>query len=192
MTAPLPDSDPRLDFLLARSSALALTEPAPGGATLRALLQAACSVPDHAKQQPFRFVVVEGDARARFGQALAEVAAEKNPALSDFHRDKIQQKAFFAPLLVALIASPRPGSSVPIWEQEATAACTGFALILAAEALGYGAVWKSSPVHEGRALNELLGLQENERFLGWVNLGTHARERKPRLPCDLDQLVRTL
>lgn len=184
--------DPRLSFLSARTSALALTEPAPDRATLSAILEAACAVPDHASLRPFRFVVVTGDARPRFGDALAQAAREVDPGLSAPIFEKIRQKAFFAPALVVLIASPRVGAKVPVWEQEASAACTGFALVLAAEALGYGAVWKSAPFHEGRALDELLGLSTGERFLGWVNLGTHARDRKPRATPDLEQLVRWL
>ncbi|HSC85653.1 MAG TPA: nitroreductase, partial [Polyangiaceae bacterium] len=185
-------ADPRLNFLTGRSSALALTEPAPSDATLDQLLAAATAVPDHAGLRPFRFVIVQGEARERFGQALAAVAEEQEGTLSEFARNKLVQKAYFAPCLVALVSSPRVGVKVPTWEQEASAACTGFALVLAAEAVGLGAVWKSAPVHEGRALTELLGLAEQERFLGWVNLGTHGRPTRPRAPEDLSRLVTRL
>jgi nitroreductase len=178
--------------LTQRTSALALTDPAPDSAQLDKLLAAACAVPDHSSLRPFRFVVVRGDARRAFGEALARVAIDRDPNLGDFAREKLVQKAYFAPCLVALVASPRPGVKVPVWEQEATAACSGFALVLAAEALGFGAVWKSAPVHEGAALTELLGLGPAERFLGWVNLGTHARETRPRPVEDVSVRVRTL
>lgn len=158
---------------------------------MRELLEAACAVPDHKMLQPFRFVVAEGDARAQFGEALAAVALEAMPDLSEPKLMKIREKAFFAPALVALISSPRE-ANVPAWEQEATAACTGFALVLAAEALGFGAVWKSAPVHEGAALDALLGLRKGERFLGWVNVGTRTGERKPRAVPDLERLVTRL
>jgi len=182
----------RLAFLTRRTSAIGLGEPGPDPATLDRLLAAACAVPDHSLLQPFRFVVVDTQARQRFGEALAAVARELDPNLQEFHATKLVNKAFFGPCLVALIASPRPGAKVPVWEQEASAACTGFALVLAAEALGFGAVWKSAPVHEGRALAELLALSPGERFLGWVNLGTNTRETKPRAPVDLSRLVKRL
>lgn len=189
MTLP---SDSRLDFLVQRSSALALSDPAPDGDALLRIFEAACGVPDHKTLRPYRFVVVERDARARFGDALALAARDAVADLSDAKAQKIRDKAFFAPMLIALIASPRMEASVPRWEQDATAACTGFALVLAAEALGFGAVWKSAPVHEGRAIDDLLALAPHERFLGWVNLGARAGDKKPRARPDLAALVTRL
>ncbi len=180
--------DPRLAFLHNRTSATTLTGPAPSERELRELLEAACAVPDHKMLQPYRFVVARGDARAAFGDALAAAALQAMPELPAPKLNKVREKAFFAPALVALVSSPRE-ANVPVWEQEAAAACTGFALVLAAEALGFGAVWKSAPVHEGAALYELLGLRAGERFLGWVNVGTRTGERKPRSAPDLERLV---
>ena len=50
---------------------------------------------------------------------------------------KMRGKAFAAPCTVAVIAAPRP-SNVPVWEQVASASCTGYAMVLAATALGLG------------------------------------------------------
>ena len=187
----MPATETRLSFLTHRTSAVRLSDPAPDHGQIREVLGAACSVPDHGRLRPYRFVVVAGDARERFGQALADVAVAANPAASA-HAEKIKNKAYFAPMLVALISSPRPGSSIPVWEQEATAACAGYAVVLAAEALGFGAVWKSAPVHDGDALQALLQLSAHERFLGWVNIGTRADRPLTRPVVDVDALITTL
>jgi nitroreductase len=187
----MPASETRLSFLTHRTSAIRLSEPAPDHGTLRELLGAACTVPDHGRLRPYRFVVVGGDARERFGQALADAAVAANPGATA-HAEKIKNKAFFAPVLVALLSSPRQGSSIPVWEQEATAACAGYAVVLAAEALGFGAVWKSAPVHEGEALQTLLHLSPHERFLGWVNIGTRADRPLTRPVVDVEALITTL
>ena len=81
-------------------------------------------------------------------------------------------KAYAAPCAVVLIASPRLESNVPEWEQVASASCTGYAMVLAATALGLGAVWKSAAVLEATPVRALFGLAEHERLLGWVNLGS--------------------
>ena len=52
-----------------------LTEPGPSDEQLNALLRLAARVPDHGKLGPWRFVVIAGDARARAGDALANVIA---------------------------------------------------------------------------------------------------------------------
>src|SRR5664280_2866448 len=56
--------------------------------------------------------------------------------------DKMRSKAYAAPCSIMLIASPDTTSNVEVWEQVASASCTGYAIVLAATGLGYGAVWK--------------------------------------------------
>ncbi len=184
-------ADPRLAFLSQRTSAIRLAAPAPDDAAIRSILAAATAVPDHARLKPYRFVVVQGEARDHFGTALALAAVAKNPASAAF-ADKVKNKALFAPLLIAVVSSPRPGASVPVWEQEATAACAGFGVVLAAEALGYGAVWKSAPVHDGHALTSLLAQKDGEKLLGWVNIGTRTDTPLQRPSVDLEALITIL
>jgi nitroreductase len=152
----------------------ALVEPGPDAAQLDVLLRAATTVPDHGTLRPWRFVVVSGDERDRFGAALASVALEQKADLPLAAVEKMRSKAFVAPTMVVIVASPVQGNKVPVWEQEASAACTGFALALAAHALGLGAMWKSAPFRSGGDLGELLELTDGEQILGWVNVGTAA------------------
>jgi nitroreductase len=95
-----------------------------------------------------------------------------------------------------LIASPNPESNVPEWEQVASASCTGYAVVLAATALGFGAVWKSAAVLEATPIRALFALAPGERLLGWINLGTPgAPSRKKQSGGEVDDrrpLVTTL
>jgi nitroreductase len=91
-----------------------------------------------------------------------------------------------------LIASPDPGSNVPVWEQVASASCTGYAMVLAATGLGYGAVWKSAAVLDTEPVRTLFALTEDEQLLGWVNIGTAGRTSTRKIesePTDLGRLV---
>lgn len=181
-------TDP-IDFLLSRRSAGTLGEPGPTRAQLDRILLATGGVPDHGLLRPFRFVVVEGDGRKHFGDALASVAADRKPGIPEAALDKMRSKAFRSPTIILLIASMKP-SKVEIWEQHATAACAGYAIVLAAYALGVGAAWKSVPFTRGRALTELLGLGDGEDMLGWIHLGTSARDEAPvRAPLDLSAVA---
>lgn len=182
---PTPDPNDMLDFLCARRSAPALEAPGPTRAQLDRILLAAGAVPDHGRLRPFRFAVVESDGRAAFGDALARAAAERKPELAEAALEKTRAKAFRSPTIVVLIASPKPGK-IEIWEQHASAACAGYAITLAAYALGVGAAWKSVPFTKGKALTELFGLGEAEEMLGWIHLGTPSGAEAPAARPTLD------
>jgi len=164
--------------MLARRSVATFVEPGPSPQELELILAAAATVPDHGNLHPWRFVVVQGEGREPFGDALVASAVEATPELPVELREKTRRKAFLAPCLVALIASPVEPSKVPVWEQVVAASCTGYAIVLAADALGLGAVWKTASVLDGQPLRELLAMAEGEQLLGWVNLG-HRPDREP-------------
>lgn len=172
-----------LDLLIGRRSAAALATPAPTDAQLKSILRAAASVPDHNKLRPYRFVVIRGEARQRFGAALALAAIEAGA--DDITIAKARRKPLFGPLLVAIIASPVTHNSVPVWEQVATASLTGYAMVLAATAVGVGAVWKSGRHLDEAPIKLLLDMGPDEQLLGWINLGTvPLRDGRPMGPKD--------
>ena len=179
-----------LDLILNRRSDAHLVAPGPDAEQLELLLQAATTVPDHNTLRPYRFVVVPADGQARFGDALASAVAAANPVAEQLQLDKARAKAFVAPCRIVLIASPQP-HKVPAWEQVATAACCGYAIALAATALGLGAVWKSAGIMRGGDLDALFGLAADEQILGWVNVGTRTVDPADdqRRPVELADLV---
>lgn len=159
--------------LLDRRSTAALVEPGPTPTQIDTVLRAATTAPDHGRIRPWRFVVVTGDARERFADALEDGGAARDADIPDTARAKLRSKAFVAPTLVAVIAAPR-AHKVERWEQVASAACTGYAMVLAAHALGLGAMWKSVPFRTGPLLRQVLGMGADDELLGWVLLGTPA------------------
>jgi nitroreductase len=171
--APTQTSVELLGALLERRSTAALVEPGPDEAELDLLLQAAATAPDHGRLQPWRFVVIEGEARERFADALEDGGAARDPDLPDGVRQKLRSKAFVAPTLIAVVAAPRP-AKVERWEQVASAAASAFGIVMAAHALGMGAMWKSVPFRTGPLLAELLDMETDDELLGWVLVGTPA------------------
>ncbi len=155
-------------------------EPDPAGrpptsADLERILVTATTVPDHGDLRPWRFAVSVGPGRDRFAEALvAGLIEAKGPDQPPVVVAKMRNKAYAAPCSVVLIASPDPTSNVEIWEQVASASCTGYAMVLAATGLGYGAVWKSAGVLGTTPVRALFDLTVNESLLGWVNVGTPA------------------
>lgn len=151
-----------------RSTKVAQLEaPAPSGADLDALIALAARAPDHGKLGPWRFVIFEGEGRARAGAALAAAAdaAQAESARMLFAR---------APLCVMVVASPKPSVKVPEWEQVLSAGAVCYGLLLGAHAMGYAGCWLTEwPAFDARA-RAALGLAEAERIAGFVYLGSAA------------------
>ncbi len=172
-SSPPPSGAEILGALLDRRSTAALVEPGPDEVEIDLILQAAATAPDHGRLRPWRFVVVEGEARERFADALEDGGLALEADLPASRREKLRSKAFVAPTLIAVVAAPRP-AKVERWEQVASAACTGFAIVVAAHALGFGAMWKSVPFRTGPLLADMFDLEPDDELLGWVLVGTPA------------------
>jgi nitroreductase len=173
MTAPLVPRPEALDFLLTRRSrsARTLAEPGPGRAALATLLTAAARAPDHGKLEPWRFVVIEGAARARVSAAVAD----RGRALG--HEPAAVEKAAAAftqgAVIVAVVASPKPSEKIPVTEQTLSAGAVCLGLLNAALAAGWGANWLTGWAATDRPfLGETLGLAAHEWVAGFVHLGT--------------------
>lgn len=165
---------PALHALDARRSVPAkqLGEPGPDAATLMRMLTSAVRVPDHGKLVPYRFLRLAGDARHSLGAFLAERALQRDPQVSAAQLDKDRQRFSHAPLIITVIASPRPNPKVPEAEQLMTAGCVCFALLQAAQAFGFGAQWLTAWMAFDPAVHAHLGLAEGEQIAGFIHIGT--------------------
>ncbi|NKX43676.1 nitroreductase family protein [Roseicyclus persicicus] len=187
------DMDPRtpLDFLLTRRSVPVrmLGDPVPDDATLRTLLTAAARVPDHGKLVPFRFEVLRKPAIARLARLTREIgtAQGRDP-------DKLEKQAGAfddAPLTVAVICRPNTVSTVPLVEQEQSAALACLSLVNAAEAAGYGGHWLTSWMARDAAfLQAAFAIAAPEVVAGFVHLGTPRHQPADRPRPDIDALTR--
>lgn len=182
-----------LELLQQRHSAPSrqLGEPAPDDATLRLLLETAIRVPDHGKLEPFRLVLLRGDAKLRFGERLAEIAIRRDPDLPESKREKERLRYTFAPLVVAVISHVHHESTVPAIEQQFAAACVAHNLLLGTYALGYGAQWLTGWAAYDREATAVLGLKDNEQVIGFVHIGTPDIDIPDRDRPVLDSLVST-
>jgi nitroreductase len=168
-----------IDALTGRRSVPArqLTDPAPDDAQLARMFRAAMSAPDHAGLTPWRFVVIRRPALPALGELLAEAWAARNPGAEPALIERQRQKAQRAPLVIGVVAHLRAGlAKVPEIEQLLAAGVAAGHLLLAAEALGFGAVWLSGENCRDRRVCRALGLSDNEHLLGFINIGTPASE----------------
>lgn len=178
-------SDPRpevLDFLLTRRSrpAKTLALPVPTRDELAPILTAAARAPDHGKLEPWRFIVLEGEALQR----LADDVVKRGPQLG-VEGDKLEKsrRQFAdADLVVAVVSSPVVSPKVPEIEQILSAGAVCLSLLNAALASGWGANWLTSWMATDRSfLLHGLSLSKSEFVAGYIHIGTE-RATPPERP----------
>ena len=172
-----------LDFLLNRRSVkpFAMSPPGPSATDLEQILTAAARVPDHKKLVPWRFIVFEGDARARFGDVLAAAcAAEEKEPPSPIRLETERKRFLDAPLVVGVVSRVVASPAAPEWEQILSAGAACFSLCLAANALGYATNWLTGWYAYSPMVKDRLGLAANERMAGFVYIGSAAERPEDR------------
>lgn len=180
-----------LSFLRRRRSVPSrlLAAPGPDDHQLTAMLTEAVRVPDHGKLVPWRFLRIAGDARLALGDLLAARARERDPAAPDAVVEKDRQRFSWAPVIVAVIGRPVAGHKVPVQEQLLSGGAVCFALLQAAQALGFGAQWLTGWAAYDREITARLGLADGELVLGFVHIGTATDVAPERLRPDPKALL---
>ncbi|MGL4728715.1 MAG: nitroreductase family protein [Bosea sp. (in: a-proteobacteria)] len=145
--------------------------PAPSEAEITQLLTIASRVPDHGKLGRWRFIVFEGEARNRAGEAIAAAfAADKPDASADtiaYERGRLAR----APLVIGVVGRTGAHTKIPEWEQHLTLGAVCMSLSLAAQAMGYATCWLTEWFSYDRRVLAKLGLEPQERMAGFVHIG---------------------
>lgn len=177
----MPTSNPLQSLDTRRSTpSRQLGPPGPDDATLLRMLQAAVRVPDHGKLVPFRFLRIHGDARHALGEALVSRALDLDPHASTATLEKDRARFSHAPLIVTVIARLDAKHKVPEQEQLLSAGSVCFALLQAAQALGFGAQWLTGWAAYDATIGKTLKLQADEKVVGFINIGTPRMEAPER------------
>ncbi|MBO9605168.1 MAG: nitroreductase [Paenibacillaceae bacterium] len=143
-------------------------------ASIERILEAAVWAPNHHLSEPWRFIVMTGAGRGVLGRAYADVAAaEAGGARTEEElaqlRAKQETKAYRAPVVIAVAVSPAPGE-LPTEETAAVHAAVQN-MLLAAHALGLGAIWRTGEPAYHPLMRQAFGLQEPDQIVGFVYIG---------------------
>ena len=164
-----------IDLLLTRGSARRLTDPGPDSHSLERILQAAVSAPDHGRLRPWRFVVIQGESRGRFGDILAESLRRSRPDAEPELLLRERAKAFRAPVIIVVAARPAAqNNKIPEIEQILAVGAAAENIMLAAHALGFGAMWKTGQAAYEAQVKSSLGLESTDHIVGFLYIGTRA------------------
>jgi nitroreductase len=157
-----------------RSSSIKLVAPGPSRTELERIMLAGARAPDHGKLAPWRFVVLEGESRAKLGEAMAEMLRAAQPNASDTQLAAEREKPLRAPTIIAVAAHLTRGHKVPTDEQVHATAAAVQNMFLAAHALGFGAMWKTGAAVSAPSVKHLLGFGDDDEIVAFLYLGTNA------------------
>jgi nitroreductase len=168
-------------------------EPGPSEAELRRMLAYACRAPDHGALEPWRFIVIEGEARRRASERLSECYVIENAGMEASKLEKfaaIMARVFCAaPVVVIVVSRPDRNAKIPVFEQELSAGAVCMNLLTAAHAMGFDANWVTGFAAYSEGARAILGAAAGEKIAGVVHIGT-ARERPAeRKRPDLDAIT---
>lgn len=175
---------PVAEAMRQRRSHSSVTDAAPTRRELLPLIEAAASVADHASLKPWRLIALRGDARLRFGEAIAQAEGDSKPST----------KPLRSSLIIAVVFSPKHSSKVPSWEQEAVASGIAHALSLLLDEDGWGVFWRTGHYTRSKPVARMHKLKSDEQLMGWLYVGGKPERKKSghRRPINPKKFLTTL
>jgi nitroreductase len=129
------------------------------------LLEAGVRAPTHHLTQPWRFVVLAGEARKELGDAWAQAEAHREP-------EKVRIKPLRSPVIIAVIATPK--AHLPKVQEIEEHHAVGAAMqniLLAAHDMGLGAMLRTGKAAFYEEVRAVLGVKDDEYVAGFIYLG---------------------
>ena len=181
--------NPCLDLLLNRRSVLVrnLKSPGPDTSQLSTILTVGARVPDHRKLEPWRFIVIEDDARKELGSKFAKIKSQQETLNSQ--QLKVEEQRFVqAPTVIAVVFSPIEHKT-PEFEQLLSCGAVCQNINLASSALGFASQWVTNWCAYDKQAQNILDLSESESIAGFIHIGTAECQPKERQRPDLKRKV---
>jgi nitroreductase len=161
-----------MELLRTRYSALKLGEPPPSAQAVQAMLESAARVPDHGRLHPWRLILIQGDARLRFGEVLAEALSRRNFLADDQALAREREKVLRAPLIIVVATRCDRSARIPVIEQILSGGCAAHSIMLAAFAQGLGALWRTGEAAYDNEVKSALGIDPDDVIIGFIYVGT--------------------
>ncbi|MBI5953256.1 MAG: nitroreductase [Chloroflexi bacterium] len=135
------------------------------------LLDAGNNAPNHHKVRPWRFVVLTGGGRNKLGDVMAASLSARQPDLPPEGLDKTRGLPLRAPVVIAVGVDKPTETRIIEMENHAAASAACQNILLAAHALGLGAIWRTGEWARDAKVKEFLGFAEDQHIAGFLYIG---------------------
>lgn len=164
------------EAIMTRRSVPKTADAMPTAAQVKRLLDAGIMAPNHHLTEPWRFVVLAGDALKELGDVFAQ-DAERTGGNVELARDLPQR----APIIIAVIERCIGDPHVPEIEDHHAIGAVMQNILLAAHADGLVAMIRTGPYARLPEVHEHLGLSAGDLIAGFIYVGFPLKgfNRKP-------------
>ena len=163
--------------------------PGPDAAQLERMVQAALRAPDHGHKLPWRLIEFDDTRRAELAQLFEDEKRRRTPDAGAQDIERARAHATQTPAMLAFVVQPVPGDAVPVHEQWLCAGAALGNLLLAAHAMGFGAIVLSGDRCKDEILRQALGIVPGQTLAGFVSIGTIDSAPPPAPHTELDRVL---
>jgi nitroreductase len=135
------------------------------------ILAAGAQAPNHHKVRPWRFVVLSGPARDRLGRVRASSLQAEKPGIEEAALTAERAKFLRAPVLIAVGVDRPAEPRVSQVENICAAAAAAQNMLLAAQALGLAAMWRTGPAAIDPQVKSFLGFAPDQHLIAFLYIG---------------------
>jgi len=135
------------------------------------LLDAGNRAPNHHKVRPWRFIVLTGNGRSKLGDVMSVSQRDRQPDLPQEAFDKTRALPLRAPVVIAVGVDKPAEAKIPELENYAAVSAACQNILLAAHALGLGAIWRTGEWARDAKVKEFLGFAEDQHIAGFIYVG---------------------
>ena len=129
---------------------------------------------------------MEGEGREALGDLYLKSALSEKAELARERQERIKRMPLRAPLIIIAVAEVLEGHKVPILEQVVATGAAVQNMLLMAQSLGYGAMWRTGEMAYSATVKEGLGLRPEDVIVAYLYIGTAGAKAKPRADEDYE------
>ena len=180
-SSPIHTVDSALEAIANRKnySAKRLVGPGPTQSQINRIFGTAASAPDHGRETPWRFVIIQEDKRHLLGEAFANALHERDNNASAEDLEKAKEKARNSPFLaLAVCKQDKDSGLIKNSERLISLGCAIQNILISATALGFGSGLTSGQAMTSSSVRNLFRINENEACICFINIGTVSRASK--------------
>jgi nitroreductase len=173
-----------LDALLKRRSVVTFKPECPPRELIEQLLDVAAMAPNHYVNQPWRFIVLTGEASRAYGEYLAQKLSANLPDPTTTQAKALlaaeRAKPLRSPVLIVGVRG-RSGNPKSLHHEDVAATAAALEnMFIAAPALGLGVFWRTGAPATDKEAKDYLGVAEDEDIVGFLYVGYPATFRDPQ------------
>lgn len=163
--------------------------PGPSAAQLGLMVDAALRAPDHGRMLPWRLIDFAAAQREELAQLFEDEKRRRTPDATPQDIERARAHATQTPTMLAFVVRPESDAKVPVHEQWLGAGAALGQLLLAAHAMGFGAIVLSGERCKDAILREALGIAPAETLAGFVSIGTIVAAPPPAVRTERDRVL---